>query len=270
MRKIKLAVIQYKTHYLNVDKNLLKIERILKKCVFFRPNLVVFPEYSLTGPLYGHYYLAFNKKSNTIEKIATLAKKYKTDIAIGSFVRKQNNKKYNSSCIITSDGKIHEYYDKQKLWTAERVHLNPGKKSKIYNLDIGKISLQICADLHSSKISNDYRKTKPDIIINSSMWSIEDSHSSTKLVPHNIELIQTEILARARAIENRSYFIFCNFADQLKIRAKSNREYTETSTGNTMVINPYGEIIAKTSGNKEEILLAEIDISKCHWSKYNY
>ncbi len=62
MNKIKVIVVQFKIHGLDVNKNLSKIKRILKKYSEIKPDLIVFPEYSLTGPLWGNYNLAFNEK----------------------------------------------------------------------------------------------------------------------------------------------------------------------------------------------------------------
>jgi len=102
------------------------------------------------------------------------------------------------------------------------------------------------------------------------MWSEEDVKACCKAVPKNIELTQTELLIRARAVENRAYAIFCNFADNLEIKAKTRQLYQETSIGNSMIVSPYGEVIAKVDNNKEKTLFAEIGISKCHWSRYSY
>lgn len=269
MKEIKAIIFQYKPIYLNPKANIKKFDRLLKKYNFFKPDLVVFPEYSLTGPLYGHYDLAFKPNSKVFEELSFLAQKHKVFLLPGSFVRFRNDQRYNSTCLINPKGKVLGFYDKQKLWSSEKRYLKEGKRTKVFDTEIGKIGVQICADLHSSKISNDYRKLEPDLIVNIAMWSWEDTNTSAKkLVPRNIQLVQTEQLIKARAIENRAYSIFCNYAYEMIIKAK--KEYKETSIGNTMIINPYGETIAKVNSNRAQALLTEIDISKTHWSKYNY
>lgn len=270
MKKVKVLVIQYKPIYLKMRSNLRKFETILKRYNHVRPDLVIFPEYSLTGPLYAHYDLSFKKGDKIFKDLSSLALKYKVNLIPGSFVKKAGGKKYNSTCFIDSLGKILGFYDKQYLWATERVHLSPGNKTSLLKTDIGNISIQICADLNSSRISVDYRKLKPDLIVNIAMWSFEDINACVKMVPKNIELLQTEYLARARAIENRAYMIFCNYADNLEIQANTGRTYKETSIGNSMIVNPYGEVIARTTSNKEEVIFSEIDISKTHWAKYSY
>ncbi|NMB57458.1 carbon-nitrogen hydrolase family protein [Candidatus Beckwithbacteria bacterium] len=270
MKKVRVLVVQYKPIYLDIKANLEKIKRILRKYSFFKPQLVIFPEYALTGPLYGYYDLAFQDDNAVFKELSLLAKNFNLNLIPGSFVRKIGVKKYNSSCFINLEGKILDFYDKQYLWSSEKKFLEKGNKLTIFNTSLGKIVIQICADLHSSKLSDSYRQIKPDLIINLAMWSQEDIKSCAKIIPANIEFNQTEILTKARAIENRAYTVFCNFADSLEIKAKTGRIYQETSIGGSMIINPYGEIIAKTDNHKEQILFAELDLTKSHWSKYNY
>lgn len=270
MRKIRVLVIQYKVRYLKVKSNLTKISRIIRRYKYLNPDLIVFPEYSLTGPLYSNYKLAMNSENEILIKLSSLAKKYRIFLIPGSFIRKIGNNYFNSSCLITSAGKILGYYNKENLWSSERRYLKSGTSNFIFRSSIGNISIQICADLHSSIISLKYRKSKPDLIINIAMWSQEDIKACIKYVPNNIEFTQTEQLAKARALENRCYMVFCNFGGSLEVKANSGKIYKETSIGNSMIISPFGEIIVKTTTNKEEVIFSEVDLSKCHWSKYTY
>ena len=60
-----------------------------------------------------------------------------------------------------------------------------------------------------------------------------------------------EVLLRARAIENFCYVLAPN---QI---GKDGRGIS--SYGNSMIINPWGEILARASQNKEEIIFAELN-----------
>lgn len=270
MKKIKVLVTQYKVIYLNFEANLRKFKRLLKKYSYLKPDLVIFPEYALTGPLYSNYQLSFKKNNLIFNELSLLAEKFNVNLIPGSFVRTIGNKRYNSTCFISSSGQILGFYNKQCLWSSEKRYLEKGFNTKVFKTKIGRIAIQICADLQSSKISDEYRGLKPNLIINLAMWSEEDVKACNKAVPKNIELTLTEYLIRARAIENRAYTIFCNFADKLGIKAETGRIYKETSIGNSMIVSPYGEVVARVDNNKEKILFAEIDISKCHWSRYSY
>jgi len=270
MKKIKILVIQYNPVYLKLDSNLSKFEKMIKKYSYLKPDLVIFPEYALTGPLYGHLELAFDQEDKIFQKLSDLAVKYNINFIPGSFVRNINNKRYNSTCFINSSGKILGFYNKECLWSSEKRFLNSGNDNFVFQTDLGSISLQICADLNSSRISGELRKSKPHLIINLAMWSFEDGNNCVKKVPDNIQVSQVELLTRARAIENRAYMIFCNHAGKTDIKTKTDRIYRETSIGSSVIVNPYGEIISKVTNNQEEAMFAEIDISKTHWARCNY
>jgi predicted amidohydrolase len=261
-------VVQYKIDYLKIKSNLLKFERLIKKYRFFKPDLVVFPEYALTGPLYGHYDLALSQNDQVVEDLKELARRYGVNIIPGSLGRIDNGRKFNSTCFIDGYGKLEGFYDKQKLWSSEKKFLVPGSESMVWNTKLGRIGIQICADLISPQVSADYLKSKPEIIINLAMWSKEDVKAAKKKVVTNLEINQTEVLAKARALENRAYFVFCNYGGGVEIKARSGRFYEENSVGNSMVVSPYGEIIAKAMGENEEVLMVEIDLAKCHWADY--
>ena len=266
--KIRVLALQYKINYLKTAANLLKFERLIKKYRFLKPNLVIFPEYALTGPLYAHYDLSFKENDPIFDRLSKLAKKYKVNLIPGSFVKKINNHRFNSSCFINSNGKILGYYNKQNLWSTENKFLKSGVESNIFKTNIGKIAIQICADLNSPLISARYEKLKPDLIVNLALWSEEDKKAETKKTITTIEHTQTELLVRARALENKAFMIFCNHAGQFNIKARTKRAYPETSIGNTMIVNPYGQIIARASGNSQQHVFSEINLSKCHWAKY--
>lgn len=56
---LKILIAQSNISYLNIKANFSQIETVVRKDLYLKPDLVVFPEYTLTGPLYGNYHLAF-------------------------------------------------------------------------------------------------------------------------------------------------------------------------------------------------------------------
>jgi len=268
MQKIKLLVFQFCINYLKPNSSLQKINRLLKQYQYLRADLAIFPEYALTGPLYGHTDLSFSYDNPVFSVLKNIALKNRINIIPGSFVLIENDKRYNSSCFITNKGDIMEFYKKRKLWSSEKKYLSSGNDGKVFITPMGRIAIQICADLNDPAISAEYQIQKPDLIINLAMWSKEDRNASTKKVPESIEYDQVEILARSRAIESKVYFVFCNYGGDIYIKTRTGRIYEESSIGSTMIINPYGEIIAKTTGYRDEVLFVEIDLAKTHWAKY--
>lgn len=265
---MKILIAQSNISYLNIKANIARIESVIRKNLHLKPDLVIFPEYALTGPLFSNYHLAFDNPAFELKPVINLAKKYNVNIVPGSFVRRIGKKLFNSTCIIHSDGKISDFYDKHRLWSSERRFLISGCENPLFTVAGYKISLQICADLNYPLLSHEYRALNPDVIINIAMWAQEDRKIYVKNTPVNIERLQVETLMKARAVENRCYTVFCNFGGHLSIQTKTRRIYHEASIGNSMIVNPYGEIIAKVTTTNQETISCNINKSKCHWSKY--
>ena len=301
---MKVALVQYKFIPNSIQKNLAKIDRVVKKVLKENKNieLIIFPEYALLG---GYPYgktrkSAITKNSPIVSKLKNLAKLRKINIIPGSFILKENNetprakargflspitivdqlhprtkvrgfkfgdnKYYNSTCFVDWNGEILHWYYKNHLWADEKRVLSNDNTDKLefvaFNNNL--VAIQICADLNSPSLSSKYSKDI-NMIINISLWSHEDSYIYKKYVPKNIETNIVQTLTRARAIENRCYFLYVNYADKQTIRTKSEKVFVTTSIGETMIVDPYGTIVAKTSTNRESILIYELNLKSTNY-----
>lgn len=260
---MRVLLVQYKPVGHNLNKNIQKFRRILRKYKDESIDLVVFPEYALSGGFpYGKFdELALNidqkKNLDILNLLKNLAKKYEVNLIPGSFLVKELNNYYNRAILINRYGEIKLMHNKRKLWAAEKRFLKAGTETNLVKIDdFGSIGVQICADLNDPNLSNCYKKAS--LIVNVALWSEEDRFVYRKYVPPYIEKTTVEVLSKARSLENQAYFIFVNYAGRIVTKASTGRRYVTTSIGNSMVVNPFGEIIAKTSTNKEEFLLVDI------------
>ncbi len=261
---MRVLLVQYKPVGHDLFKNFQKFQRILRKYKDESIGLIVFPEYALSGGFpYGKFAelaLNFDQKKNLdiLNLLKDLAKKYGVNLIPGSFLVRKLNNYYNEAILINRRGEIKLTYNKRKLWAAEKRFLKVGNETKVVNInDLGTIGLQICADLNDPDLSKYYRKAS--LVVNVALWSEEDRLVYRKYVPPYIEKNTVEVLSKARALENRAHFIFVNYAGRIVTEASTGRQYVTCSIGNSMVVNPFGEIIAKTSTNKEEFLLVDIN-----------
>ncbi len=115
MKKVRVLVAQYKIQYLDLQANLKKMKNILRANLYLKPDIVIFPEYSLTGPLYAHYEKAFGQDDPVFDALRRFARQYKVYLIPGSFITKTDKGKYNTTCIVNNKGNIEAYYSKQKL-----------------------------------------------------------------------------------------------------------------------------------------------------------
>lgn len=78
----------------------------------------------------------------------------------------------NSTQIIDRNGNIAGIYDKNHLVIEENTEENIfyGKKAPLIKCDFGTVGCAICFDLNFEELRSEYAKSKPDLIIFSSMY----------------------------------------------------------------------------------------------------
>lgn len=250
---MKTAVIQ-----LNATSN--KSENI-KKAVFFvekaakaKAEFILLPEvFVYRGKLRDKQVRSEvfeNIPGNTTSIFSKLAKRYSTNILIGSIFEKSIDEKkaYNSSILINKEGKITAKYQKMNLFEAivgnkkvkESTQFLMGKSPVTARIGKFKAGLSICFDLRFSELYRGYYNQGVNILCVPSAF--------TKITGK----AHWEVLLRARAIENLSYVLAPN---QIGRDARGIEYY-----GHSLIIDPWGRILKEASGEKEEIIYATLDM----------
>lgn len=187
----------------------------------------------------------------TFELLSKKAKEHNLWIHGGSIYEKNLDdptKPFNTTMIINPQGKLLDCYRKLHLFDVhidkgpsvkESDSISAGEKMVTVNTDYGKWGLSICYDMRFGEIFR--------------LMALEGAEIF--FVPSNFTLNtgkdHWESLLRARAIENSCYVVA---AAQIGIKPKF------TSYGRSLVVDPWGNIIAQAS-DKEGVLLCEIDLS---------
>ncbi len=104
------------------------------------------------------------------------------------------------------------------------------------------MGLSICYDLRFPELYQNYARKGVEILTVPSCFTKKTGEA------------HWETLLRARAIENLSYVLAPN---QVGIDARGMRAY-----GHSMIISPWGEVIACGSGVGQEIIFGEIDFEE--------
>ncbi len=181
--------------------------------------------------------------------LINLAKKRNVFILAGSIYERIASQKraYNASILIDSRGKISAHYRKIHLFNVllgkqkicESDYFLSGKKlvtAKVKNFSVG---LSICYDVRFPELYKLYAKQGVDILCVPSAFTYQTGEA------------HWEVLLRARAIENLAYVLAPN---QMGEDNRGIKTY-----GNSMIIDPWGNILARASSDKEEIIYARLD-----------
>lgn len=222
----------------NVDKNLIYAkEKILETIKKDNPDVILLPELFTTGFYPKDVQVDINGEK-TKEIIGEIAKSKKVNIIAGSIANKQGTNIYNTSFVFDRQGSVISSYNKVHLFTNmnEDKYFVRGDKISIFTLDGVKCGIIICYDLRFSSFIEKIASKGIDILFVLSAWPKQ-------------RLEHLQILSRAKAIENQIFVSVCNSSSQIK-----NTKFA----GNSMIINPLGEILAKGDEN-EHIISANLD-----------
>ena len=181
--------------------------------------------------------------------LSMLASHEKTFIFIGSFpVRGETSTKiFNTSLLFNPDGKIIARYEKIHLFDVtlpdgrtlfESRFVAPGKRIVTASVRGWNLGLSICYDLRFPELYRKLRKKNADVLMIPSAFTVPTGKD------------HWETLLRARAIENQCYV--------LAPAQTGKHSPTRESYGHSMVIDPWGKIIASAKDG-EEIIYATLD-----------
>jgi omega-amidase len=238
---MKIAAAQIACALGDVDANLGKIRDFSERAKKQGAELIVFPEASDTGysmPIIRD--LAKSWTEGAVPVLQELARELSLTIVAGVSER-DGDVVYNSQAFIDSKGAIVAKYRKTHLFVLgpndESTCYTPGDKFVSVSSAGFKFGLSICYDLRFPEVSRALAlEHGANVLLVSSAWP-------TPRVAH------LRALAIARAIENQSYLVLAN---------RAGVDAGVTCCGTSAIIDPSGMVLASASGDREELLIADI------------
>ena len=191
--------------------------------------------------------------SETVNKLKILAKKYKIIISLGSVLLRQTHsqKILNRGFLIDSSGKLLAQYDKIHMFDAnigdgkiyrESEDFHAGNKVVTRKTSIGHVGLSICYDIRFPKMYRKMSQAGAELIVTPAAFTAKTGKA------------HWHVLQRARAIETGSFIIA---AAQSGTHADGRMTF-----GHSLIVNPWGEIIAEAETPNSQLVLSEIDLSE--------
>ncbi len=239
--------------------NLKKTETHLLQAISLGATHVFLPEvFNYRGPKINLVLNAETLTGPSVTLLKQFAKTHKIWIHGGSFCEKipDSQKMYNTSVLVNPEGKITAKYRKMNLFDAtvgdtvitESDYFEAGKA--IVSAEMGGIQLgmSICFDLRFGTLYEKLKNKGVEAI------AIPSSFTTPTGKAH------WEILVRARAIETHAFVIAAN---QTGFGASNIPTF-----GNSMIIDPWGTILARASEDYEGVITAHINPEKAHESRH--
>jgi predicted amidohydrolase len=200
--------------------------------------------------LFAH--LATEADDKSLQSYRALAAELKIHLHIGSLaVKATPERAANRSFLIGPDGAVIASYDKIHMFDIdlgngesyrESANYQPGENAVIADLPWGRIGLTICYDMRFPALYRALAESGAAFLTAPSAFTRKtgEAHWHT--------------LLRARAIEN-GCFMFA--AAQGGLHENKRETY-----GHSLIIDPWGVVLAEANGNEPGIILAKIDPAK--------
>jgi len=249
---MKIALIQFNAGQ-DKDDNIRRALEFIRKAAEQRAEWVLLPEvFSFRGNLLNQEVLKQIPEAvpGTITSIfQKAADRYQVSILLGSIIEASaQSKPYNTSVFLHPQSSTITKYRKIHLFDAvvddkivrEQDYFSQGIEGEVVDCGQFKVGLSICYDLRFPDLYRNYAKRGANVLTAPSCFTKTTGQA------------HWETLVRARAIENLSYVLAPN---QIGSDARGIQAY-----GHSLVVSPWGEVIARGSADKEEIIYAELSM----------
>jgi predicted amidohydrolase len=239
---MKIALLQMDIVLGDVETNRRKVNRMIAEGLRQQAKLFVLPELWTTGYVLDELLeLGEPEDGPTVGMLRDIAREHGIEIVSGSIAETRNSKVYNTAYAINAQGEIASKYSKIHLvpMMHEDRFLTAGNEQGIFNLSFGKAGVVICYDVRFPELARSLALKDCQAMFVLAEWpKIRGNH--------------WRILNIARAIENQMMIIAVN---------RVGKDAANSFFGHSMIISPWGDIIAEGSETEEQVIIAEVDFS---------
>ncbi|HEY6779592.1 MAG TPA: carbon-nitrogen hydrolase family protein [Thermoleophilaceae bacterium] len=238
----------------DMDRNLEAAERLVRAAVADGAELVVLPErMDVRGSTEDYARAAEPLDGRPLRWARALARELSIDLVAGSIAERRagHERLANTSAHIGPDGELKAVYRKLHMFDVEvggvtyreSEHSEPGDEIVLsQTADDTGLGLTICYDLRFPEL---YR-----------ILALRGARIVT--IPANFTKVtgaaHWDVLVRARAIENQLFVIAAGQSGQQPPDGES--------YGNSLIVDPWGEVLARADGDAEQVVAAELDLAR--------
>jgi predicted amidohydrolase len=278
MRDIRVATVQFQHQPGDKAYNLGRVRHFVTEAAALSVEIIAFPEMCLTG--YWHVRKlardAFEALAEPVpsgpcsQELLRLSREHSMTIGAG-LIERGDGKFYNSYVVAMPDGKWARH---RKLHAFESLFISAGSRYTVFDTPHGcRVGVLICYD---NNIIENGRATA--LLGAEILLAPHQTGGCNSLSPHGMKPIDATVWARrehdpeaceaeicgpkgrgwlmrwlpSRAHDNGMFLLFSNGIGP---------DDDEIRTGNAMVLDPYGEIIAETRSMSDAMVVADLGAS---------
>ncbi len=278
-RSLRVASVQMESAAGDKNANFAKIERFVKRAAARGAQMIVFPECCVTG-----YWFIRNLTPSQLaalaepfpdgpstQRIIQLAKRFRLTIGVGFIETGKGGFYHNTYVVALPDGRIYRH---RKLQSFEHALIKSGSEFTVFDLSGGfRAGVLICYDNNVNENGRIAALMGAEVIL-----APHQTGGCRSKNPHRMGLIDRKVwdnrrknpaairreflgdkgrgwLMRwlpSRAHDNGVFLVFANGVGV---------DDDEIRTGNAMVFDPYGRILAETHQAGDAMVFADLDAS---------
>ena len=278
MKNIKIATAQFENKSADKKYNLGVIRKLSAQAAEQGAQAVAFHECSITGYTFARHLskeelldvAEFIPQGKSIQQLINITKENNIAVLAGLFEKDENDKIYKAYVCVDKNGLVAKY---RKLHPFINPHITPGNEYVVFDLHGWKCGILICYDnnvienvrattllgaqiIFMPHVTMCTPSTRPGAgFVDPELW--KDKKANKQLLNQEFDSLKgREWLMKwlpSRAYDNAIYAIFSNAIgmddDQLK-------------NGRSMIIDPFGDIMAECRELEDEIVIAELTEDK--------
>ncbi len=276
MRKIRVASVQIESAAGDKQANLAKIEDFVQRAAATGAEIVVFPECCITG-----YWFLRNLSREQLQAVAEpvfagpssqalmrLARRYRVMIGAG-LIEIDGAQMYNAYVVAMPHGEFRRH---RKIHSFVNEHLSCGSQFTVFDTPLGcRVAVLTCYDnnigenvrivaLQGAEIllaphqTGGCKTPSPGCMGLIDRWLWDNRQRNPEAIeaefkgPKGRQWLMTWLPSRAH--DNGLFLIFSNGVGL---------DDNEVRTGNAMILDPYGRILAETWKANDDMVIAELD-----------
>lgn len=233
-----------------------QVESLIARAAGYGARFIATPEATnYLGPHKDKVRLAEPIDGPTVTRFGALARQHGVHLLLGSYNERSDepDRCYNTSVLFSPDGRVQATYRKLHLFDVDHSEAVrflesrttvPGEDVVVAETELGHLGLSICYDLRFPELFRAQVDRGAEILC------VPSAFTATTGQAH------WHALLRARAIECQAWVIAPGQVgehDDAGLRA---------TYGHSLIIDPWGAVVAEVPGNEPGLALAEIDLDR--------
>jgi predicted amidohydrolase len=236
------------------EENVERATALVRRAANEGARYVQIPEYfNYRGPTWRYHSVAESVPGATTAQLGALARELGITLHVGSLFEQAPTpeKSFNTSVVISPSGDVVATYRKVHLFDVnvpggvehcESKHISPGDRLVITEAEGFSLGMSVCFDVRFPELYRELCLAGATVLAVPSSFAVATGR------------VHWSTLLRARAIENEAYVIA---AAQAGTTSEGVSSY-----GHSMIIDPWGEVLAESMVDGEDVLIAAIDLDE--------